>query len=276
MKRIILLTFTVTITYLAISGYGSYPSIGGLNVASDGCNAGTGCHGPSSSAIELSFSLVLKSTKDTIKNGKYTPGAMHYIYLTGADPTAKAYGFMLKSSHSGGTVHAGTFGSAYPTKNTYIRFMSGFYIVEQKWQIPAEDGSFTTWIEWTAPPTGTGDVTMEFAVCSSDSSLTPTGDHWKKSKVTLKEGLAATVDYVVQNIPVNIYPNPVTDVLNVRMKGNHANPYVYHVLNMNGAVVQEGTLQRIEESINISRLPHGTYILKLSDDNETGHARFTK
>lgn len=79
---------------------------------------------------------------------------------------------------------------------------------------------------------------------------------------------AATCLLAVDNVSANqlsIYPNPVNDVLNVSLKtSKEENAVVY---NMEGRIVLEAKIGNGKTTINVSKLPKGSYILSLKDSN---------
>ena len=60
---------------------------------------------------------------------------------------------------------------------------------------------------------------------------------------------------------LNIYPNPVTDVLNI---DNVMQQTSYRILNMVGSVMQQGVLKAGNNSISIQSLSIGMYMLQLT------------
>lgn len=66
--------------------------------------------------------------------------------------------------------------------------------------------------------------------------------------------------------PINIYPNPTNDKLQI---DNIAKPTSYKLHNIVGTTLQHGTLKEGNNSISLSALPTGMYLLELIDDE--GH-----
>lgn len=64
------------------------------------------------------------------------------------------------------------------------------------------------------------------------------------------------------NSDLNIYPNPVKDVLQLKSEKEFMS---YSVYNMAGQMVASESITR--KSLNVSRLPIGNYVLKLTDKN---------
>lgn len=73
-------------------------------------------------------------------------------------------------------------------------------------------------------------------------------------------------------IPLYVYPNPVSDgVLNLRIKEEWQHNSYYQIISLTGTVLLEGsTTTRIDVSI----LPSGMYLLRLTNGEKTGFTRF--
>src|SRR5690606_10049387 len=62
----------------------------------------------------------------------------------------------------------------------------------------------------------------------------------------------------------SIYPNPVSDVLNVRMTDKEHQKA--RILNMEGRLIREVFLQQGMNRIHVAELEKGTYILQIGQD----------
>ena len=69
-----------------------------------------------------------------------------------------------------------------------------------------------------------------------------------------------------------MYPNPVGSTLNVRLL-DQTGEETYRIINLLGQVVSEGTLM---QSIDVSRLQSGVYILEINEGEEIVTDRFIK
>ena len=71
----------------------------------------------------------------------------------------------------------------------------------------------------------------------------------------------------------SIYPNPVSDVLNINSKAAVDNVIVYDIL---GKIVLQDSPGKISPSINMSSLPSGTYLVKVTIDNTSKTVKILK
>jgi hypothetical protein len=65
------------------------------------------------------------------------------------------------------------------------------------------------------------------------------------------------------NGKISIYPNPTYDILNIN---NLKTPCTYHLQNIVGTTIQQGTLKAGNNSISIQSIPNGMYMLELMDE----------
>ncbi len=69
---------------------------------------------------------------------------------------------------------------------------------------------------------------------------------------------------------VNVYPNPVKDILNIDAKGD----YNYQLISTEGKVVKDGN--QSASAINVQNLPTGMYIMKITKDGKTSSHKVIK
>jgi len=70
----------------------------------------------------------------------------------------------------------------------------------------------------------------------------------------------------VENNAVVLFPNPVVDVLNIYSEQAIATVSIY---SLNGQLVRRDAINRISASIDVSTLPHGTYVVRIVFENGT-------
>lgn len=99
------------------------------------------------------------------------------------------------------------------------------------------------------------------------SRCTPTPlSEWSKEPFKTLPTLSVDNTEAQKYFTVALYPNPVKDIVNVKLDGNmSANPQV-SVLNINGMVVHQQVPAGNNFSINLSALPSGIYIIRYTDD----------
>lgn len=90
------------------------------------------------------------------------------------------------------------------------------------------------------------------------------------STVALRTGMT-DIPVVIGN-GVEIYPNPVNDVLHVK---NGVTGTKYNVVDMAGRTLVNDVIRQRDQQINVSHLPAGIYLLKLNDETFT-QVKFVK
>ncbi len=73
-----------------------------------------------------------------------------------------------------------------------------------------------------------------------------------------------------------IFPNPVKDVLNISIPTTANTSYGTVIYNTNGVVTKKFTVQGGNNTVNVSELPAGTYIMKINMDDKTITKKFIK
>jgi hypothetical protein len=75
---------------------------------------------------------------------------------------------------------------------------------------------------------------------------------------------------------MQLYPNPATETVILRINSNQPANGRIQVLDANGAVIRDMTSTGMENPINITSLPAGVYTVRYSKDSFTESLRFTK
>lgn len=102
-------------------------------------------------------------------------------------------------------------------------------------------------------------VTTDFVV--EDVTFDP--ELWLAAKSTVTKETITSVE--PESTIFAIYPNPVSDVLFIKMDKNQA--YNWSIVDGNGKQIISGTGQKIEEKVSITNLVNGQYYLNIMQDN---------
>lgn len=71
------------------------------------------------------------------------------------------------------------------------------------------------------------------------------------------------------SLEMTVYPNPATDVVNLKLKASPAEPLTVNVTNLNGQVVQKLEMASEKMQIAVSHLPAGIYYITVSHMGES-------
>jgi hypothetical protein len=73
-----------------------------------------------------------------------------------------------------------------------------------------------------------------------------------------------------------LYPNPVSDYLNIKTSGSYSGDIVYQITNISGKLISSGILVYGDFTIDTRNMLSGVYLLKISVNNETVVYRVVK
>ena len=106
------------------------------------------------------------------------------------------------------------------------------------------------------------------------------GSGWNTSSVTTTyvdniKGIAAATANITDNVLLNvsIYPNPTTSRLTISAPNTIKSAAIYNIL---GKQVLSLNINKNSESVDVSNLATGMYLIKYSIDNAVGTAKFIK
>jgi hypothetical protein len=94
----------------------------------------------------------------------------------------------------------------------------------------------------------------------------------KNNSFTYSKIIPITIN--CDNVSVNVYPNPVSDMLHVNINSNALNSAI--IYNTAGKNISNTILQNGDNSINIKNLPNGIYVVKILNNIDTKVYRVTK
>lgn len=223
-KSFLLLPLIGAFIYVTMSSDSNGP--GGNRTGSHGTSGvgcGGGCHGSSSTAgITISFEL----DSAGVPVNRYMPGMTYTLKMTGTNTTANnlpKYGMQLSMVAGSGSssTQAGSF-SGLPT-GVSSHTSGGITILEHNQRLSPATGTGATnttyevSVTWTAPAAGTGMVSAYGVINAVNTSPASddAGDKWNTANTSFTELPIPTSVENVTSANANIYPNPVTDVLNI-------------------------------------------------------------
>ena len=289
-KKFLLFTLVGGISVVALSSYHSGPAAanaydctgaeaGGSGSYANpvGCTGG-GCH---SSSATTAISVLIELDSVGISVPSYKPGVTYTVKLTSTytGGSLNKYGFQLaamKGTTTAATVSdAGTWSTSVPTGTHVAPPATGNYLscAEQSNTMTTTGSTFTQSFTWTAPVAGTGTISFWAAAnfVNGDGNAN-TADKWNTNHITINELSTVSVPNVVNNIDVNIFPNPIANSMNVAIGNVAAGNYEVCVFDLNGKMVAcssfvaTGSAQNT--SINTANLVAGVYNVVISNGND--------
>jgi hypothetical protein len=277
-KRFLLLPLIGAFVYVTMSSDSNGP--GGNKTGSRGATAGCGsCHGNSAtSGITVSFELDSAGVPVT----RYKPGMTYTLKMTGTNTTSNTlpmYGTQLSvvSGSGSSSVNQGHF-SSLPTNTDTFHTSSPFVnILEHRAKLSPASGtgaSGTTYVVsvgWTAPAAGTGTVTAYGVINAvNDNNNDGTSDKWNAGSASFTE-LPSNVG--VNNVAasaINVYPNPVSSILNVT--GVNGSVQVFDV---NGKLISSVSVNNTV-AIDASGWANGLYFVSINNAGQVTNKTIVK
>ena len=249
MKKTVLSIFTLAVfaTILTSSSGGRTDGRSGSpGDANQDCGQ---CHGASTAS---STSMIATD----IPASGYVGGSTYNVTVSVAETGASMFGFQITAEHSS-NAKAGTFATG---GNSEIYTVTADHAVTHN-----NTGTFGTdsksWtMTWTAPPSGSGDVTFYVAGNGADGSTDATGDViYTDSQAAVEDvanGIAINSDV---NSDVSIYPNPTSEFFTIKGVDKRTTVTLF---DLKGSKVK--SFANSVHPFNVSDMEQGTYLLYIN------------
>ncbi len=214
------------------------------------------CHG--ANAFRPTIEIAVLDGANPIQS--YTPGRVYTMRVTisATTGTPAGYGFQAVAlNNANGT--AGVFGTT-PSGVRTIDLGGRRYIEQTR-----RSTSNTFSIPWTAPARGAGRVRV-FAAGVAANGSGSSGDGAVKGELALSEsGSTSLPESARLKVEVDVFPNPATDFVQVRLKGTDRPRNLFvDLVDAQGRLLQRQVLPEQVE-LDVRALSAGTYFLRISD-----------
>lgn len=232
---------------------------------SEGTCSQTNCHVGTAFQPTLSMSLFDGSNLAI----KYEPGKTYTLKIINSPISGNpaVYGFQTVALNAT-NAQAGAWGSLPATMAK--KTLAGKSYAEHS--APAANGVFE--VPWVAPASGTGAVTFYAASIAGNGNNQSAGDGMAKNSLVIQEsGVSSTGEKQADFASLEVLPNPVNDVLNLRITSLLAGPHKINIYSANGARLKTTPVSlqpgQTTTSIPVGELTPGLYLVQLCGD---GHA----
>ncbi len=254
---LMVLGFLVSVILISSVKYSSGTPGGKTGSPLDGATCSQ-CHsGSSDIAVEGWI------TSDIPAEG-YTIGDTFNFEVTMTDSEASLFGFEITAENEG-LGKAGTF-LVVDNVNTKV---AANYITHKK-GLAVADSTFVVQFKWVAPESDAVPVTFYGAFNGANGNASTSGDQIYLSELSVIGQGPISVKDLSNNLNNNVsfYPNPAGDDLSVRIKKLLTDKNTkFEIFNLEGKVLISGNLKNADTNIDISELPEGNYILKITSQN---------
>lgn len=231
--------------------------------------AQSGCHpspAQTPSANDLTINIGTGTPSTPLNSSfKYDGGTTYNIAFLPTAFTGR-YGFQIIALDAANNM-AGTF-TVSNAATTAIKTAGNY-----KYMGHLNASSFKQWVfKWTAPAASTGNVTFYYAYNTADNDNTPTGDVIYKGSVTISPNLTSLNDLAAKVSDLTVFPNPVSGEFSLSFNATETMDATAAMYNLNGDLVNTLLDETISEgfytrTFNISNLPAGVYMVKISSGN---------
>lgn len=188
----------------------------------------------------------------------YVPGETYTITATGTHSGAAKFGFEITSEDASSKV--GTF---IVTDAATTKLANGNNAIGHTSSNSASSGSKTWSFDWTAPLTGTGDVTFFGAFNAANDNGSTSGDVIYTSQMAVSEASVGVNDK--SSVELTIFPNPVEDFLSIKSESKIQNIKIIDLIGK--LVFNKSGIDNTSEKINLNILSAGTYLILIKGEN---------
>lgn len=228
--------------------------------------AASGCHTSNSFSPTIAATLL---KDDTLAVTEYEPGEQYKLQLvtTAGSGNPLRYGFQtvaLKDSLA--NTSAGTFGTP-PTGFKKVTLSGRVYIEHSS---PRTKDTLT--IAWTAPAAGSGKVRFYASGIAANGNGSSTGDGTASlgnNPLIVNELIVAGVRSTPLFSSFEVLPNPVTDLLTLRMVNDQSKACQILIADGNGRILgkQNATIPAGEsiQQFDFSSFQTGIYLVSITD-----------
>lgn len=279
-KSVLICSFLLGGLYLTLSSNSAGPASAGNGIRNGGPNAtGTcaSCHSGGSGSTTITIDLKEKAS-GAAADGRYKPGVVYTVTLSGNNPNLAFFGFQLTAARSN-SQQAGSFGNLGADK--HISNLSGLQVVEHSTSLAKTGGQYQASFDWTAPAAGNGTVTFYGIINGVNNDGSIGGDRSSTpATLALTEAQGTAISTLDLGSELQCWPNPARDVVHFRSATAGKGKYQVRVLDMTGrTLLQQAYTQAggsLEIQVAVATLPAGNYLLELSSGNKALYRRFVK
>lgn len=245
------------------------------------CSTGSGCHAGNNAATVASIMLI-SPTNDTVKDGKYLPGTLYQVLVQGTNPSSvlSKFGFQVSCVDAFTTnVQKGTFSSS--NSKIGVRNYGSLELVEHNTPLAAKPvgtgNSYEAVFNWLAPAAGAGKLRFYLTLNAVNGNTTSSGDQ-PNAALPVDFDEMSTGILSLEKEQTEIFPNPVSNNLSIRIKNGTTNWCFASIYNLQGKKISSESLHIANgmANLNVANLLPGAYFLQILTGNGRATAAFIK
>ncbi len=273
-KKVLTLTFLVTLSTIFVGSV--YNNAHTNPDGSPNSRTGSPGDGGNTCAISGCHTGIAVGTKTNVFTSNipaegYTPGTKYTITATARSSSNRnTFGFQLSPQTTAGALVGTMTNTSSATKLTG----GGKYLTHTTSGLTGTGGVKSWSFDWTAPASGTGDVTFYGAFNHANGNGGTTGDSIFKTTFVVKEkvaGVGINKDELSQ-LGFTVYPNPASNAIYVKNDNSIAFNQL-EIYDLTGKLIYTLNENEIinldlQVKINLNNLEKGMYLMKISNNNE--------
>lgn len=229
MKKYVLSFAAITALGMSISLFNNQSNLYSNRSGAPGAGNCTSCHAGS---VQSSDDIMLDVMDGSTPVTTYTPGKTYNVLIMAHHFQNERFGFALSAN-------AGTFTASGPGT---AKGAVGDYVTHTEAGTAPDVGGNKIWqAEWTAPASGNVNLQLYLNVANNDGNNTGDKIYSKTLSLSMATGLAA----IVNEKSFMVYPNPVSEVLNVDFELKESSDVNINLMDVNGKLVKELASQKM-------------------------------
>ncbi|WP_347174694.1 choice-of-anchor V domain-containing protein [Polaribacter uvawellassae] len=250
--------FLIPLTAFVLMAVSSGRDGGFSGSPGDSSNSCTSCH----SGGNFGASVAIQTELPT---GGYALNTSYGIQVDVTGSSATKHGFQITAERVSDNAKVGTF-TVSGTDNKLVN--GGTHVTHT-----SAGNTKNTWnFNWTSPTTDVGEVKFYVAALAANANGSTSGDQ----VVTATSSNFNVLSLAKENqLDFTVYPNPVRDNLNIQLPTGVIKADV-SVFDMSGKLIRNVNISAQNNTINVSELSTGVYILKLNSEGKLGSRQFIK
>jgi len=268
MKKIIFTALIITSGFILLESFGT-KGLGKIDGTEPGYTGSPGdslknctaCHG-GKAYNEIGW------IKSNIPTSGYIPGDTYRIEAIGYGVTHNRFGFLISPQAINGNL-LGTLELIDTVRTKLVG--NNKYVTYTKNGVNGID-SLAWYFNWIAPAAGAGDVVF-YGAFNSNQDGHKGGDITHLSTLRVKETGTASISNLTNNLKqVIVYPNPVTDILNINFELNKLTDTKIEIFDLSGkqmgVILNENLKGMVSKQINTTEFKSGIYFVRIKTENE--------
>ncbi len=123
---------------------------------------------------------------------------------------------------------------------------------------------------WQPDNEGLANVRIDMLQLRKADKMVMAGSHGRGFYYTTFDYNPPVAVAETHSAEINIYPNPVSDIVEIQLSGVESDYSNLELINSNGKIVLAESINRIQDTrkLDLSELSQGSYILKITDGNQ--------